>query len=388
MTTLEAPVYALTPIEEVIPATDNLRRHLGDLDEMVASIRAVGIIEPIIIDDENMVVAGHRRLAAAFEAGLTHVPTITRSIADECEAAEIMLLENLTRADLNPIEEATGYARLIAGGRSQRDIAERVGCNQSHVSKRVKLLELDEADRERVIDGSLKINDALALLDPKPEPGPVEEPETSPVERTIRDAERAKRERAAIREGKASGLIDAREMTRDELVGLDRADREHATHWYVGAEGLIRWLGPVDDAIEDDTAVEESPQAGDRVEDGGRMGTLITCPTCNGDGLLHTPDEMPEAVEPEPDPAPPVIVGPATKLEDADAALWAAETDDHATATPWKAYPFVAEPKLIKGIAEHNGLDKLRHAVVYERAHKDRPAVISALLARIEELGA
>lgn len=163
----------LLDIGRVRPAPDNLREDLGDLKELAASIKTVGILEPILVtgngDGVMTVVAGHRRLAAAKLAGLTEVPTIVREFSD-VERQEAMLIENLQRKDLDPIEEAKAYKRLIDLGNSQGNLAERIGRSQSHISKRLALLQLPAPALEKLHSGGINVQDALELTKLAPHP--------------------------------------------------------------------------------------------------------------------------------------------------------------------------------------------------------------------------
>jgi len=106
------------------------------LEELVQSIRQHGIIQPLVVRDiggRHELIAGERRWRAAQEAGLTEVPVITR-VATDLEVLELSLIENLQRADLNPIEEAQAYARLAGEfGMRQEDIAQKVGRSRSRI---------------------------------------------------------------------------------------------------------------------------------------------------------------------------------------------------------------------------------------------------------------
>src|SRR6266567_4557288 len=115
------------------------------LQELVDSIRQHGIIQPLIVrqvGSQCELIAGERRWRAAQEIGLTEVPVIIRS-ANDLEVLEISLIENLQRADLNPIEEAQGYARLAREfGMRQEDIALKVGRSRAAVANSMRLLDL------------------------------------------------------------------------------------------------------------------------------------------------------------------------------------------------------------------------------------------------------
>lgn len=165
------------PVDHLHPAADNPRSDPGDLTDLAASIRTHGIIEPLVVCANGphgyTVVAGHRRLAAAVEAGRTTVPCIHRGFFSTAEMVEVMLVENLQRADLDPLDEARAFAKLVDLGLTQRQIAERVSCNQSHVSRRLTLLEADDTTREQLAAGEITVREAeQRARPPKPKPQP------------------------------------------------------------------------------------------------------------------------------------------------------------------------------------------------------------------------
>ena len=137
------------------------------LGELVNSIRQHGIIQPLIvrsIDGRYELIAGERRWRAAQELGLTELPVIIRAASD-LEVLELSLIENLQRADLNPIEEAQGYARL-AGEFSMRqeDIAVKVGRSRASVANALRLLELHPQIQTWVAQNLISVGHAKVLL--------------------------------------------------------------------------------------------------------------------------------------------------------------------------------------------------------------------------------
>ncbi len=137
------------------------------LRELVDSIRQHGIIQPLIvrqIEGRCELIAGERRWRAAQEAGLTEVPVIIRR-ANDLEVLEISLIENLQRADLNPIEEAQGYARLADEfGMRQEDIALKVGRSRAAVANSIRLLDLHPQIQVWIGQSLLSIGHAKVLL--------------------------------------------------------------------------------------------------------------------------------------------------------------------------------------------------------------------------------
>ena len=137
------------------------------LTELVESIRQHGIIQPLVVRlvaGKHELIAGERRWRAAQEAGLTQAPVITR-VATDLEVLELSLIENLQRADLNPIEEAQAYARLSNEfGMRQEDIAQKVGRSRAAVANSMRLLDLHEQVQTWVTQGLLSVGHAKVLL--------------------------------------------------------------------------------------------------------------------------------------------------------------------------------------------------------------------------------
>jgi ParB family transcriptional regulator, chromosome partitioning protein len=147
------------PVRLLLEHPENVRTDLGDLTEMTDSVRAQGILQPLLVspdgDGRYVVIAGHRRLAAAQAAGLDVVPvTVRRKNGSDAVAA--MLVENLQRADLHPLDEANGYRRLIdEGGLTQAEVAKAVGVAQGRVSHRLALLNLTPAEQDALRRGDI-----------------------------------------------------------------------------------------------------------------------------------------------------------------------------------------------------------------------------------------
>src|SRR2546423_5810975 len=137
------------------------------LNELVESIRQHGIIQPLVVRDiggRHELIAGERRWRAAQEAGLKEAPVITR-VATDLEVVEISLIENLQRADLNPIEEAQAYARLADEfGLRQEDIAHKVGRSRAAAANSIRLLDLHEQIQVWLTQGLLSVGHAKVLL--------------------------------------------------------------------------------------------------------------------------------------------------------------------------------------------------------------------------------
>ena len=156
-------------LASVVPSALQPRKDFAReaLQELVDSIRQHGIIQPLIVRQVGArleLIAGERRWRAAEEVGLTHVPVIIRSASD-LEVLELSLIENLQRADLNPIEEAQGYARLASEfGMRQEDIATKVGRSRAAVANAMRLLDLHPQIQVWVIQNLLSVGHAKVLL--------------------------------------------------------------------------------------------------------------------------------------------------------------------------------------------------------------------------------
>ncbi|MGI6082633.1 MAG: ParB/RepB/Spo0J family partition protein [Limnochordia bacterium] len=156
-------------VTRISPNSAQPRRRFSpeQLEELAASMREHGILEPVIVRPKGKdyeLVVGERRWRAAQLAGLTVVPAIVRDL-DDREVLEMALVENLQRQDLNPMEEAEAFSRLAEEfGLTQEEIAERVGKKRSTVANRLRLLELDAGLQDQVRQGRLSAGHARALL--------------------------------------------------------------------------------------------------------------------------------------------------------------------------------------------------------------------------------
>lgn len=158
------------PIEQISPNPDQPRKRFTDedLDDLTASIREKGIIQPLIVravgDAKYEIVAGERRWRAAQRAQLHAIPVIVRDFTD-VEVLEVAIIENIQRADLNPIEEAAGYRQLMDRfGHTQEKMADALGKSRSHIANLLRLLSLPEAVLDMVRGGDLSAGHARALI--------------------------------------------------------------------------------------------------------------------------------------------------------------------------------------------------------------------------------
>ena len=156
-------------IDQVSPNPDQPRLKLEEkgLEELASSIRANGVLQPILVrrhEGGYQLVAGERRLVAAQRAGLLKVPVVVRDISDD-RVLELALTENIQRENLNPIEEAQAYQRLIVVlALTQEELAERLGKERSTVANALRLLKLPPAVKLLVAEGKLTAGHARALL--------------------------------------------------------------------------------------------------------------------------------------------------------------------------------------------------------------------------------
>jgi ParB family chromosome partitioning protein len=143
----------LLPLDRIETNPDQPRTNLGDLTELAASIRAKGVLEPLLVrklqnSRSYQLVAGERRFHAAIEAGLLEVPCIEIT-ADDREAMEVALIENLQRRDLSPFEEAEGYRTLAEKyGHTHEEISGAIGKSRSTISETLRLLAMPPAIRD------------------------------------------------------------------------------------------------------------------------------------------------------------------------------------------------------------------------------------------------
>lgn len=159
------------PVDFIIANRANPRRTFDpdQLEELTNSIREKGVMSPLLVrpsSDPNVfeLIAGERRWRASQRAGLHEVPVIIRDVDDK-EALELAIIENVQRADLNPLEEAMGYGQLIEQfDYTQQDLAQVIGKSRSHVANTLRLLKLPEDVRGMVASGTLTAGHARTLI--------------------------------------------------------------------------------------------------------------------------------------------------------------------------------------------------------------------------------
>ncbi|HBS48593.1 MAG TPA: chromosome partitioning protein ParB [Rhodobacteraceae bacterium] len=160
----------MLPIEQLSANPNQPRRRFddSDLNDLAASIKEKGIIQPLIVrqtgDARFEIVAGERRWRAAQMAQLHEVPVLLREL-DDTEVLEIAIIENIQRADLNAVEEAAGYRQLMDRfGHTQDKLAEALGKSRSHIANLLRLLNLPDPVQEMLREGQLSAGHARALI--------------------------------------------------------------------------------------------------------------------------------------------------------------------------------------------------------------------------------
>ncbi len=165
--------YFQCAIEKIQPNKYQPRSHFdqGELAELAESIRQNGVIQPLIVtrgpdgDDTFELIAGERRLRASKLAELATVPVVVIDVTKDDALLELALIENVQRTDLNPIEEAEAYQKLIKNfGYTQEETARRIGKNRSTVANMLRLLNLPESIQQDVISGTISEGHARVLL--------------------------------------------------------------------------------------------------------------------------------------------------------------------------------------------------------------------------------
>jgi ParB family chromosome partitioning protein len=198
------------------------------LDELADSIRERGVLQPILLRPEGedyLIIAGERRWRAAQRARLHTIPAIVREI-DDSTTAEIALIENIQRLDLNPLEEAEGYRQLIQRhGHTQDEIGRIVHKSRSHVANLLRLLELPEFVRQSLLQGDISMGHARAIAT-APDPEALAR-EIIAKGLSVRQAEeRARREKVRPGPGADIGRASARNAAKVVDADLEALERQ------------------------------------------------------------------------------------------------------------------------------------------------------------------
>jgi ParB family chromosome partitioning protein len=222
----------LIPVASIEPHPGQPRRTFDEtaLDELADSIRNRGVIQPIVVRPHGhrfQIVAGERRWRAAQRARLHDIPAIVRDFTEE-ETLEVALIENIQRADLNAIEEAAAYGRLMADfGHSQEELARLVHKSRSHVANLLRLLDLPHEVQAMVAAGTISMGHARALVT-APDPAALAD-EVVRRKLSVREAEKlaqSHRPKGAARpRPERDADIGALERQLSELLGVSVAVR-------------------------------------------------------------------------------------------------------------------------------------------------------------------
>ena len=221
-------------ISRVRPNPNQPRMLFGDesLNELAQSIAERGVLQPILLrptDDGFEIVAGERRWRAAQRARLHTIPAIVREI-DAAATAELALIENIQREDLNPIEEAEGYRQLIERhGHKQDDVAKLVNKSRSHVTNLLRLLNLPEMVRQSLMKGDISMGHARAVAT-------AEDPEALTREIVAKGLSVRQAERLASKVRPGAGIDIARASARNNPAEQDRLALERQLSEMLGVK--------------------------------------------------------------------------------------------------------------------------------------------------------
>ena len=258
-TPTESDTLLEVAVDEIEPNPNQPRKIFNStaLDELSASIKSSGVIQPVIVRRQGegyQLVAGERRWRAARQAGLSRVPAIVREVTD-AESLELALVENLLREDLNPMEEAEAYDKLLARfGWTQEELSQRVGKERSSIANALRLLRLPPPIQDDLRAGRLTMGHARALLALTIASEQLKlrdeilthEWSVRATEDTVRTATagRPPRPKQRRRSAEMTALEDTLQralMTRVRIVGSDRQGRIEVS--YANAEELERLAG-------------------------------------------------------------------------------------------------------------------------------------------------
>ena len=221
------PEFRLIGIDEILPNPDQPRSRFDDevLEELSASIREVGVLQPIVVtegDEIYVLVAGERRWRAAKLAGLESIPAVVRAAGADSSLVE-SLVENVQRQDLTPLEEAHAFSQLLENfGMSQDDIARRVGKSRPTISNTIRLLQLPGPVQTMVDGGLLTAGAARALLGLDDEKYAIYLAEkASKDDWSVRQVEEAVRARREMESPERAASRAVREIRPVEIIELE-----------------------------------------------------------------------------------------------------------------------------------------------------------------------
>lgn len=241
--TLEDPKEIKVRLSKIEPNREQPRKDFNEeqLNELADSIRQYGVLQPLLVQrkgDIFEIIAGERRWRAAKLAGLKEVPVVIREYTEQ-QAVEIALIENVQREDLNPIEEAIAYQRLMKEFHlKQEEIAERVSKNRSTITNSMRLLNLAQEVQQMLIDNQISSGHARALLSLEDKELQIElakrivreQMSVRDVEKAVKQAGKAKKENKKKQEEEALSLIfrnleDRMKSVMGTKVNISRKDK-------------------------------------------------------------------------------------------------------------------------------------------------------------------
>ena len=256
-----AAIGRMIPLDKIRPNPDQPRKMLGDLSELIESIKQKGVLEPLLVryvprDDEYHIISGERRYHSSRAAGLREVPCIEK-IADDAETLELALIENMQRKDLTPFEEAEGLYRLAEQfDYTHDDIAKKIGRSRSSVTETLSLRTIPEPIRKRCADRGILSKSLLLQVARQPN----EKKMLEAVQRIVQggltrdEARRERREESELgprpqpfifnyeSEGGAYRLrVQFRKshVSRDELASALRAVLDDIEQSHIGADPAV-----------------------------------------------------------------------------------------------------------------------------------------------------
>ena len=235
-------------LSQIDPNRSQPRQYFEDesLDELSESIRQFGVLQPILVQKKGNryeIIAGERRWRAARKAGLTEIPAIVREYTDQ-ETLELSLIENIQREDLNPIEEAKAFRRLVEEfSLRQEDLAVRVSKSRTAITNSLRLLKLDERVQDMIVQGQISMGHARALI-------PVEIPEEQYLiaqqiaekHLSVRDVEKLIKARLSGKKKKKDSGKD-KTAERDSALELAYKEIEERLKQSLGTKTTIRHSG-------------------------------------------------------------------------------------------------------------------------------------------------
>jgi len=260
-------------IDRIVPNPNQPRLKLDEarLEELAASIRENGILQPVLVrpfENGYQLVAGERRLSAALRAGLLKVPAVVREVPDD-RLLELALIENIQREPLNPIEEAQAYQHLMDTTKeTQEQISSRLGKDRSTVANSVRLLKLPSAVKLLVAEGQLSPGHARALLASSASPAEMTKMANAIIEKgwSVREAERwaknqakppAPRKPPDPNEAAAADRLRLALGAKVEIVPKSKQSGEIRIHYYSQEELMRLYSTLTEKATEPRHAIQE-----------------------------------------------------------------------------------------------------------------------------------